>query len=61
MLFILGVVALNVYAVALILLRALVYRTRVYRPMLWNIFLSIMPIIILLFGFLFSAFVLQIS
>ncbi|WP_292697491.1 hypothetical protein, partial [Microbacterium sp. 69-10] len=30
--------------------RALVYRTRLYRPMLWNIWLSVVPIIVLLVG-----------
>ena len=45
-----GAVLLNVYALALILLRAAVYRTPLYRPMLWNVFLSILPILILGIG-----------
>ena len=44
---VLGATALNIYAVVLILARGMVFRTRVYRPMLWNIFLSILPILIL--------------
>lgn len=50
MLFILGVVGLNLYAIALVVLRALVYRVRLYRPMLWNIFLSALPLVVLLLG-----------
>ncbi|WP_435737304.1 DUF1361 domain-containing protein [Cellulosimicrobium sp. PMB13] len=42
-----GVALLNVYALALILLRALVYRTAVYRPMLLNLGLSIVPVFVL--------------
>lgn len=49
-LFSLGIVLLNAYAVLLILLRAPVYRTPLYRPMLWNIFLSILPVLVLLIG-----------
>ena len=48
--FFLGVVLLNVYAIALILLRAGVYRTTLYRPMLWNVFLSILPVVVLAVG-----------
>ncbi|WP_025133618.1 DUF1361 domain-containing protein [Leucobacter sp. PH1c] len=44
---ILGAVALNAYALLLVLLRAAVYRTRLYRPMLWNIWLSILPVLVL--------------
>jgi len=50
------VVLLNLYAVVLILLRGRVYRQRVYRPMLWNIWLSSVPVIgavIAAIGFLF--------
>lgn len=59
MLFLTGVIALNLYAVALILLRALVYQTRLYRPMLWNIWLSVLPILILMGGFLAGALIAQ--
>jgi uncharacterized membrane protein len=46
----LGAALLNVYAIGLILCRALVYRTKLYRPMLWNIWLSIVPLLVLLVG-----------
>lgn len=59
MLFLIGVVSLNLYAVALILLRTAVYRTALYRPMLWNIWLSIMPVLILVIGFIAGAVLLQ--
>lgn len=42
-----GVALLNVYALALVVLRAPLYRTRLYRPMLLNIGLSIAPVIVL--------------
>ena len=42
-----GVVLLNLYALALVVLRAPVYRTRLYRPMVWNIVLSIAPSVVL--------------
>lgn len=42
-----GVLLLNVYALALVLLRAPVFGTRLYRPMVWNIVLSIAPSIVL--------------
>lgn len=38
-----GVVLLNLYALALVLLRAPMYRTALYRPMLLNIALSVAP------------------
>lgn len=44
---IVGAILLNAYALALILLRAVVYRTTLYRPMLWNVWLSVVPIVIL--------------
>ena len=46
----LGAVLLNVYALILVLARAGVYRTRLYRPMLWNILLSVLPVFILGIG-----------
>jgi uncharacterized membrane protein len=49
-----GAVALNIYAAVLIISRAVVYRTRFYRPMLLNIGLSIAPILVLLGGLLAS-------
>ncbi len=55
MLFIFGAVALNLYAVILILARAFVYRTKLYRPMLWNVLLSVAPIVVLLIGFMLFA------
>lgn len=44
---IVGAIALNLYAIVLVIARALVYRTRLYRPMLFNIGLSIAPIVLL--------------
>lgn len=43
----LGAAVLNFYAVALVVLRSLVYRTPLYRPMLLNIGLSVAPALIL--------------
>src|SRR5699024_122803 len=43
-----GVALLNVYALLLVLLRAPVYRTRLYRPMMLNIGLSVAPALVLL-------------
>lgn len=56
-----GVVAMNVYALALVLLRALIYRTRVYRPMLLNIGLSIAPIVVLMLTLLALLIVVQLA
>ena len=42
-----GAAALSLYAAALVVLRSLVYRTKLYRPMLLNIALSVAPILIL--------------
>lgn len=42
-----GIAALNVYALVLILLRAPIYTTRVYRPMILNIGLSLAPAVVL--------------
>lgn len=39
-----AVLALNLYAVVLVLLRAAVYRVRLYRPMLLNVGLSFVPV-----------------
>ncbi|MEU1208077.1 DUF1361 domain-containing protein [Nocardia sp. NPDC005825] len=47
-LLLLYVLGLNAYALLLIFLRARIYRVPVYRPMLWNFFLSIVPLGILL-------------
>lgn len=41
-----AVFALNVYAVLLIVLRARVYRVRLYRPMLTNVGLSLLPTVL---------------
>src|SRR5699024_3523020 len=43
----LGIGLLNVYALALILLLAPLFRTHLYRPMLWNMWLSILPALVL--------------
>lgn len=54
----LGVALLNVYAFVLVGLRAPLFRTRLYRPMLLNIVLSIAPAIVLalvLVGLLMAA------
>ncbi len=59
MLFFVGVIGLNVYAIALVILRAVVYRVTLYRPMLWNIFLSMVPIFVLLLGSLTGAIATQ--
>ena len=45
-----AIVLLNVYAVVLIVLRAAVYRVRLYRPMLVNIALSFLPVVGALVG-----------
>ncbi|MGO3147467.1 MAG: DUF1361 domain-containing protein, partial [Leucobacter sp.] len=42
-----GAAALNLYAALLVVLRAVVYRVKLYRPMLLNIWLSIAPILLL--------------
>lgn len=43
-------VLLNVYAALLVLLRAPLFHTKLYRPMLWNIWLSVLPVIVLTVG-----------
>lgn len=45
---IIGATAINLYAILLVIARAKVYRTPLYRPMLWNIWLSVLPILVLL-------------
>ncbi|PZR53512.1 DUF1361 domain-containing protein [Xylanimonas oleitrophica] len=55
----LGLVLLNVYALALVLLRAPAYRTRVYRPMVLNIGLSVAPAAVMLVTFLAVLVVVQ--
>ncbi|HLS64838.1 MAG TPA: DUF1361 domain-containing protein [Ruania sp.] len=42
-----GVALLNIYALLLVLLRAPVFRTRLYRPMVLNIGLSVAPALVL--------------
>jgi uncharacterized membrane protein len=44
----LGVVLLNVYALTLVLLRAPVFGTRLYRPMVLNVALSVAPAVVML-------------
>ena len=45
-----GAAALNLYAAALVCARWAVYRRPLYRPMLWNIVLSILPVLVLAGG-----------
>ncbi|GMA30748.1 DUF1361 domain-containing protein [Litorihabitans aurantiacus] len=45
------VLGVNLYAAAMIVLRAVRYRTPLYRPMLLNIVLSIVPIVLAVAGF----------
>jgi uncharacterized membrane protein len=42
-----GIIGMNVLAVLLVLLRAPLFRTRLYRPMLLNVGLSIAPVLVL--------------
>jgi uncharacterized membrane protein len=46
----LGLIGINVYAALLVFLRARLYRTPLYRPMLLNIGLSIAPLVVLVGG-----------
>lgn len=46
----LGLIGINVYAALLVFLRARVYRTPLYRPMLLNIGLSVAPLVVLVGG-----------
>ncbi len=43
-----GIVGMNALAVALIVLRSVLFRTRLYRPMLLNVGLSVAPVFVLL-------------
>ncbi len=54
-----GAMGLNAFAVALVLLRAWIYKTRLYRPFLKNIGLSIAPVVVLLLAWL--ALILQVQ
>jgi uncharacterized membrane protein len=47
-----GIVSMNVLAVVLVLARAPLFRTRLYRPMLLNVGLSIAPVVVLAAGVL---------
>ncbi len=47
-----GVIGINVFAAVLVLGRARVYRTRLYRPMLLNLALCAAPLVVLLLGLL---------
>ena len=47
---ILGVVLMNVLAFALVVARSIVFHTRLYRPMLLNLALSIAPLLVLVAG-----------
>jgi len=50
-----GVVLMNVVAVLLVVGRAMVFRTRLYRPMLLNVALSVAPVLVLAAGLLVLA------
>lgn len=50
-----GIVLMNALALLLVVGRALVFRTRLYRPMLLNIGLSIAPVVVLAVGLLVLA------
>lgn len=52
---IIGIVGMNVLAVALVLLRSWLFRTRIYRPMLLNVGLSVAPVVVLLVAVLVLA------
>ncbi|MEB4615822.1 DUF1361 domain-containing protein [Leucobacter sp. M11] len=57
----LGATLLNVYAVALILARGWAFGTRIYRPMLWNVWLSVAPILVMGAGVIVSGILLLVS
>lgn len=42
-----GAVLLNIYALALVLIRGPLYQRRIYRPMVWNTWLSVLPALVL--------------
>jgi uncharacterized membrane protein len=42
-----GVAGMNLFALALILLRGPMFRTRLYTPMLWNVMLSVAPVLLM--------------
>jgi hypothetical protein len=44
---VLGIVGMNALALLLVLARAPLFRTRLYRPMLLNIGLSVAPVVVL--------------
>ncbi|WP_263118420.1 DUF1361 domain-containing protein [Cellulomonas sp. RIT-PI-Y] len=58
---IVGIVGMNVLAVALVLLRSWLFRTRLYRPMLLNVGLSVAPVLVLLAAVLVLAVLLAAS
>lgn len=55
---ILSVIGLNIYAFALVFVRSWLYKQPVYRPMLWNIWLSVLPVFVLTIGILIALFTL---
>ena len=57
----LGLVGLNLYALVLVLLRGPVFGTRLYRPMVLNIALSISPAVVLMAMFLVLLLVVQVA
>lgn len=50
----LGIVLINVLSLFMILVRPALFKTKLYRPMLKNVFLSILPVGVLVFVFLLS-------
>lgn len=58
---ILSVIGLNIYAFALVFVRSWLYKQPVYRPMLWNIWLSVLPVFVLTFGMLFAFIVMALT
>lgn len=58
---VLGVVGMNVLAVLLVVGRAVAFRTRLYRPMLLNVVLSVAPIFVLAVGVLALAVLLALD
>lgn len=57
----LGVLAMNAFALALVLLRAPLFRTRLYRPMVLNLGLSLAPLLVIAVGLLGATLLLAVS
>lgn len=52
--FYMGIVLINVLSLFMILIRPALFKTKLYRPMLKNVFLSVLPMAVLVFVFLLS-------